>query len=315
MVWVDTVMRSHRCFLLASILLAWPASAASLKRIAPDAGFRVDTSLVLVNVGVTDERNGMVGGLKREDFQVFENGARQKIAYFTSEDSPLSVGLVFDSSNSMTDKITAARQAAALFLQYANPDDEVFLETFNDRVKVALDFTDHYQEVQNLAAFQTPQGRTSLLDAVYLALRHIQKAANRRRALLLITDGADNASRYTAREVADLARESDVAIYAIGTFEPATEGPEDLLDTAARNLLQELTSISGGRLFPVSYSSDLPSCAEKIAAELHNQYVLAYYPTAVRGDGKYHRLNVKVRRPGEPRLWPTARPGYYAPSR
>lgn len=308
-------MQRHRSFLLASFLVVWPASAASVRRTPPGAGFRVDTALVLVNVGVSDERNGIVGGLKRDDFQVFENGARQEVAYFSSEDSPLSVGLVLDSSNSMTHQITAAYQAAALFLRLANPDDEVFVETFNDHVKLAVDFTDQFQEAQNLAVFQTPRGRTSLLDAVYLALRHIQKAGNRRRALLLITDGADNASRYTAREVTDLARESDVAIYAIGTFEPPGEGPEDLIDTAARNLLQELTSLSGGRLFPVNHAGDLPLCAGKIAAELHNQYVLGYYPTAVPRDGKYHRLNVKVRRPGMPRLWPTSRAGYYAPSR
>lgn len=304
-----------RWLLPASILLAWPVWAASPSRLTTSAGFRADTSLVLVNVGVTDEDDRLVAGLKREDFQVFDNGARQEVAYFTSEDSPLSIGLVFDSSNSMTGKLAAARQAAAQFLQHANPEDEVFLETFNDHPRIALAFTDRFEDVQNLAVWQTPQGRTSLLDAVCLALQQMRKAANRRRALLLITDGADNASRYTEREVAALARESDVAIYAIGIFEPPTEGPEDLVDTAARNLLEELTAISGGRLFPVRRSSDLPGCAERIAAELHNQYVLGYVPAGIPRDGKYHRLSVKVNRPGEGRLWWTARPGYYAPSR
>jgi Ca-activated chloride channel homolog len=313
--WVDGVMRHHLWFLLPSILLAGTASPASPKSVAPAAGFRADTSLVLINVGVTDKNNRLVGGLKSQDFHLFENGARQELVYFTSEDSPLSVGLVFDLSNSMTDKLGGARQAAAQFLQHANPTDEVFLETFNDRLKLALDFTGQSQEVQNLVAQQTTQGRTSLLDAVCLALQHMQNAANRRRALLLITDGADNASRYSVREVVALARESDVAIYAIGIFEPAADGPEDLIGAAARNLLQELTAVSGGRLFPVQSAGDLAAGAEKIAAELHNQYVLGYYPTGVPRDGKYHRLNVKIQRTGEDRLWWTARPGYYAPSR
>ncbi len=235
--------------------------------------------------------------------------------YFTSDDTPLSVGLVFDSSNTMTDQLSSARQATARFLQHTNPEDEVFLETFSDRPTIPLDFTRHPSQAQNVTTFKTAQGRSGLLDAVCLALHHMRKAANRRRALLLITDGADNASRYTASEVIALARESDVAIYAIGIFEPPSDGPEDLVDNAARNLLQELAAISGGRLFAVRSTVDLAASAEKIATELHHQYVLGYYPSGVTRDGKYHRLNLKVNSPGDGRLWWTARPGYYAPSR
>src|SRR5450759_3185923 len=131
-------MQNHRWSLPASILLAFSLWAASPSRLTTRAGFRADTSLVLVNVGVTDEHNRLVGGLNREAFQVFENGARQDVAYFTSEDQPLSVGLVFDFSNSMTGKLAVARQAAAQFLQHANPEDEVFLETFHDHPRIAL---------------------------------------------------------------------------------------------------------------------------------------------------------------------------------
>ena len=234
----------------ASILLAWPAWTASPDAAASKPAFRADTSLVLVKTAVTDAHNRIVTGLTRGEFQLLENGVRQDIAYFTSEDSPLSTGLVLDSSNSMTDQWAAARQAAAVFLQNANPGDEVFLVSFNDRVRTALGFTRDFPAVRSLAASQIPQGRTSLLDAVYQALQNMKQAANPRRALLLITDGADNASRYTAREVAALARESGAAIYAIATSDPPAEGPGDLVNIAARNLLQELAAVSGARPVP-----------------------------------------------------------------
>jgi len=304
-----------RLILLVPLLLASPDWGASPERTGGSAGFRADTSLVLVQVGVTDADNRLVTGLKPGDCQVFENGARQEVKYFTEEDSPLSVGLVFDSSNSMTEKLPAARQAAAQFLGHANPRDEVFLETFNDRPRIALDFTDRFPDLQNAVVFQAPQGRTGLLDAVYLALAHMRRAANQRRALLLITDGADNASRYTAREVAALARESDAAIYSIGIFDAPGDGSADVIDTAARSLLEELAAVSGGRLFPARGPGEIPACAEKIAAELHNQYVLGYAPAGIARGGRYHRLTVKVGHPGQGRLWCNARPGYYSPAR
>jgi Ca-activated chloride channel homolog len=290
--------------LTVPLLLTLPGAAYSPR-------FRAEAGLVQVNVSVSDANNRLTAGLQIDNFQVFDSGVRQEVKFFTSEDTPISVGLVVDASSSMADRLAAAKQAAARFLRQANPEDEIFLETFNDRAEIPLNFTNRFEEIQNRVLFQTPRGRTGLLDAVVLALQHMRKAANRRRVLLLITDGAENASRYSTSEVTALARESDVAVYSIGAFDRTTEGPNDLVDTAARRLLQDLAAVSGGRVCPAVTPDAFSICAEKIAEELHHQYVLGYYSSAGR-DGKYHRLKITVTRRGDGRLWWTARPGYFA---
>jgi Ca-activated chloride channel family protein len=161
MVRVSSVMQNRQWILPDSILLALPVCAATPGRVTTNAGFRADTSLVLVSVGVTDEHNQLVVGLKPNDFRLFESGVRQEVKYFTSDDTPLSVGLVFDSSNSMTDKLSPARQATARFLQHTNPEDEVFMETFSDRPTIALDFSSQSSQAQNVTSVQAAQGRTT----------------------------------------------------------------------------------------------------------------------------------------------------------
>ena len=189
--------------------------------ILPKANIRVDTTLVLIPVTVTDPLNRFVTGLEKENFRVFEDKIEQQIMQFSSEDAPLSVGIIFDCSGSMGHKLEKSRQAVAQFFKTANPEDEFFLVEFNDRADLAITFTTNLEEIQNRLTFTQSKGKTALLDAVYLGLHEMKKAKNPRKALLIISDGGDNNSRYTETEIKNLVREADVQIYAIGIYEPA----------------------------------------------------------------------------------------------
>jgi Ca-activated chloride channel family protein len=275
---------------------------------------RVDSTLVLIPVTVTDPLNRFVTGLERENFRLFEDKSEQKVTHFASEDAPLSVGLVFDTSGSMGSKLDKSRQAVGQFFKTANPEDEFFLIQFNDRPELVVDLTTRVEEIQNRLTFTQSKGRTALLDAVYMALHKMKKAKNPRKALLIISDGGDNSSRYTESEIKKLVQEADVQIYAIGIFElMANRGrtPEEL---SGPSLLSELAEQTGGRHFPVDNLNELPDVAAKIGMELRNQYILGYTPTNQVRDGKYRRVQVKLVQPrGLPALRPTWRLGYYAP--
>ena len=186
----------------------------------PRTDIRVDTTVVLIPVTVTNPLNQFVTGLEKSNFRVFEDKVEQEVAYFASDDAPLSVGLVFDTSGSMGNKLGKSRQAVSQFFRTANPEDEVFLVEFNDRPAMVQDFTTQLEDIQNRLVFTQAKGRTALLDAVYMALHNMKKARNPRKALLIISDGGDNSSRYTESEIKNLVREADVQIYAIGIFEP-----------------------------------------------------------------------------------------------
>src|ERR1043165_5256467 len=282
---------------------------------APKANIRVDSNLVLIPVTVTDPLNRFVTGLERENFKVFEDKKEQEISAFSSEDAPLSLGVVFDVSGSMGRKLEKSRLAVTQFFKTANPDDEFFLIQFNDSADLIQSFTRNLEEIQNRLTFTQSKGRTALLDAIYLALNEMKKAKNPRKALLIISDGGDNSSRYTETEVKNVVREADVQIYAIGIFEPmASRGrtPEEL---SGPSLLSEIAEQTGGRHFPVDNLNELPDVAAKIGMELRNQYILGYTPTNQGRDGKYRRVQVKLVQPrGLPPLKAFWRLGYYAPA-
>ena len=281
----------------------------------PKSQIRVDTQLVLIPVTVTDPLNRFVTGLEKENFRVFEDKSEQKIAQFSSEDAPLSVGLVFDTSGSMGAKLEKSRQAVAEFLKTMNPEDEAFLVEFNDRAELTLGFTRSSEEIQNKLTFTQSKGRTALLDAVYMALHTMKKAHNARKALLIISDGGDNSSRYTESEIKNLVREADVQIYAIGIFESPGQRGRTAEELAGPGLLQEISEQTGGRAFGVENLSELPDIAAKIGLELRNQYILGYSPTNHERDGKYRKVQVKLIQPhGLPPLKAFWRLGYYAPS-
>jgi Ca-activated chloride channel family protein len=281
----------------------------------PKSQIRVDTTVVLIPVTVTDPLNRFVTGLEKENFKIAEDKVDQKIQQFSSEDAPLSVGLVFDTSGSMGNKMEKSRQAVAEFLKTMNPEDEAFLVEFNDRAELALGFTRSPEEIQNKLTFTQSKGRTALLDAVYMALHTMKKAHNNRKALLIISDGGDNSSRYTETEIKNLVREADVQIYAIGIFEPVSSRGRTAEEMGGPGLLQEISEQTGGRAFGVENLGELPDIAAKIGLELRDQYILAYSPSNQERDGKYRKVKVTLVQPhGLPPLRAFWRLGYYAPT-
>ena len=282
---------------------------------APRGNIRVDTDLVLVPVTVSDRSNRLVTGLEKEDFRLFDDRVEQTVTHFAMDDEPVAVGLVFDISGSMGRKLRRSRQAASEFFQTANPEDEFFLVTFNDRPKLAVPLTTDMAEIENHLTFTGSKGTTALLDAIYMAMAELKKSHKPRKALLVISDGGDNNSRYTESEVKGLVRESEVLIYGIGIFEPSGSRGRSLEELGGPTLLSEIAELTGGREFAVDDPADIPDVAAKIGIELRNRYVLGFSPTHPERDGKYHRLRVQVVQPrGMPKLQARWRSGYYAPS-
>ncbi len=279
------------------------------------ANIRIDSTLVLIPVTVTDPMGRFVTGLDKENFKLTEDKIEQEIKQFSSEDAPLSVGIVFDTSGSMGDKLSKSRQAVAQFMRTANPEDEFFLIQFNDRPELMVPFTAATEEIQNRLVFTQSKGRTALLDGVYMAMNQMKKARNPRKALLLISDGGDNSSRYTESEVKNAVKEADVQIYAIGIFEPMSSRGRTPEELSGPSLLGEITEQTGGRHFAVENLAELPDVAAKIGIELRNEYVLGYTPKNLARDGKYRHVQVKlVKTTGLPQLKAIFRTGYYAPT-
>jgi len=279
------------------------------------SNIRIDTTLVLIPVAVTDPMSRFVTGLDKENFKLYEDKVEQEILQFSSEDAPLSVGIVFDTSGSMGAKLQKSRQAVAQFMKTANPEDEFFLIQFNDRPELVVPFTPNTEEIQNRLTFIQSKGRTALLDGVYMAMNQMKKARNPRKAILIISDGGDNSSRYTESEVKNAVREADVQIYAIGIFEPMASRGRTSEELSGPALLGEMTDSTGGRHFEVDNLAELPDVAAKIGIELRNQYVLGFTPKNGTRDGKYRRVLVKlVKTTGLPQLKATFRTGYYAPT-
>ena len=289
--------------------------AAGKEQVLPKANIRVDTTLVLIPVTVTDPMNRFVTGLEKENFKVFEDKKEQEISQFSSEDAPLSAGVIFDCSGSMGHKLEKSRLAVSEFFKTANPEDEFFLIQFNDTANLVQPFTQNLEEIQNRLTFTFSRGRTALLDAVFLGLHTMKRAKNPRKALLIISDGGDNNSRYTEAEIKNLVREADVQIYAIGIYEEGPARSRSPEESAGPALLATIAEQTGGRQYEVDNLNELPDVAAKIGVELRNQYVLGYSPQNLDRDGKYRHVLVKVIPPrGLPLLRPFWRLGYYAPS-
>jgi Ca-activated chloride channel homolog len=269
-----------------------------------------EVDLVLVPVTITDPMNRLVTGLEKENFLLTDNGQPQQIRHFSSEDAPISLGVIFDISGSMADKIDKSRQAVVEFFRTANPQDEFFLVTFSEKPEVLVDFTSSVEDIQNKLVYAIPKGRTALLDAIYLGMDRMRKAHYERKALLIISDGGDNHSRYTEGEIKSMVREADVQIYGIGLFDFQAKTPEE---REGPELLNEVTEATGGRTFVVQSPNELADVATKIGIELRNQYVLGYRPTNPAHDGKWRKIKVKLNPPkGLPPLHVYAKTGYYA---
>ena len=280
-------------------------------KIHPGSFIRMNVDLVLVPVTVTDPMNRLVTGLEKEDFQVFENNKDQKIRTFAAEDAPVSIGIIFDLSGSMTSKLVRARESILQFIKTANPQDEFFVIGFNDRPELIEDFTNSVEDIEARLATVRSGHRTALLDAIYFGVTKMKDARHERKALLVVSDGGDNRSRYTEGEVRAQVREADVEIYSIGIFDPYAPTPEE---RTGPQLLDDVSEVTGGRLFRVDDVDEMSDIAEKISTELRNQYVIGYRPGDLTRDGKWRKVKVKVNPPqGLPPLTIYARTGYYAP--
>jgi len=276
------------------------------------SALRVNVDLVLVPVTVTDSYGRLVTGLDKQHFRVYEGKEEEQITHLSSEDSPVSLGIILDTSGSMKGKIERARDAVMKFLETANPQDECFLVTFADFPQLVTDFTDSCEELQNQLLSVTPRGSTALLDAIYVGTSQMRKAKYARKALLIISDGGDNHSRYGEREMKSLVREADTLVYAIGTYDSYFSTLEEQMGPA---LLGDISEETGGRMFTVNNAKDLADAATQISVELRNQYVLGYRPKDPKYDGKWHKIKVKMLLPrGSPALTAHAKRGYYAPS-
>ena len=320
---------AHRVVIASAVVLAGSfANRAAAQSTSPatapgksaaDQGraprFSADSTLVLIPATVTDPLNRFVLGLEKPDFHLLEDGMEQTITHLSGEDAPLSVGLVFDTSGSMDDKFRISQKAAVQFLKTMNPQDEAFLITFGDRAELAAGFTNQIEEIENKLTTLRPAGLTAMLDASEMAMREMKKAKNPRKAVLVISDGGDNNSKYSAKEIESLVREADVQVYAMGVFEPTFYLGLSKEEVSGPRLLSELAEQTGGRAFSASDPNDLPSVAARIGIELRNQYVLSYTPTNQSKDGKYRKVEVKVtKQAGMPDLKVRWRLGYYAPS-
>jgi len=274
--------------------------------------YRSQVDLVLVPVTITDPMNRLVTGLDRENFQLFEGKEAQEIKHFSSEDVPVSLGVIFDMSGSMSSKIERAREAVVEFFKTANPRDEFFMITFADKPEQLSDFTQSVEDIQGKLVYTIPKGRTALLDAIYLGVSKMRQAKYPKKSLLIISDGGDNHSRYTEGEIKSLVKEADLLIYAIGIYDHSFPTDEERLGP---QLLSDLTELTGGRAFTIDNPNDLADVATKIGIELRNQYVLGYRPKNPVRDGKWRKIKVKLNPPkGLPPLRVYAKTGYYAPT-
>jgi Ca-activated chloride channel homolog len=290
-----------------SIIAAALTLTAQNKKSPRPPLFRIGVENVYVRVAVIDSLGRYVLGLEKEHFKVFEDKIEQSINYFGHQSEPISVGIIFDISASMKDNnnIRKAKSAISRFLQSENPDDECFLITFNHRANLAQDLTNGVSSVRNIVAFQKPGGKTAIYDAVYLGLDQVKRGKNEKKALILITDGEDNSSRYSPAEVKDFAKESDVQLYGIGELGKLGYGTSEL---------QNIVNLTGGRAFFPNSFNDLDYYIDLIHKELREQYLLGYAPTNQTHDGKWRKIAVKLEAPeGISKLSIHAKEGYYAP--
>jgi len=272
---------------------------------------RIDSSLVQIPVHVTNAMGKTVDGLKTDNFRILEDRVEQTISTFSMDDAPVSIGFLFDTSGSMKTKMKKSAEAAAAFFRTANPEDEFFLIEFNDRARLIEPFTTDSNALYEQIVHTRPAGRTTLIDGLYLAIGQMRNARHMRKAIVILSDGGDNWSRRSGRELKGALLEADVQVYAMGIFD------QEMRTTEERNgpaLLDEITEETGGRHYPVADLDQLPDISERIGRELRNQYLLGYHPSNLARDGKYRQVVVKLATPDAHDLRTYYRRGYYAPA-
>ena len=314
-------------FLVVLLLLGGSAHSAQCQNVSiqprgqpqsrePQASIRASVTLVLIPVSVTDRNGRTVNELQAASFSVFEDGVRRPIVSFSNEDAPCSVGIVLDLSGSMKSRISTAKEAVRSFFDNSNPQDEGFLMTFADKATLQIGFTRDFAAIQNSLVFERASGSTALIDAVYAALGQIRSAHTGRKALLVVSDGGENHSRHSSRELINAALESDVQIYSLVTPEHPRSLVERSEEMRGLSVLADLSEMTGGRQFVLRNQSELPSVMAKLGTMLRNQYVLGIRPSENASEGKWRKLKVEVHVPDrQERLRVDARTRYYAPEK
>ena len=269
------------------------------------------TSVVTVNVSVTDKQYRQISGLSKEHFEVYEDKVLQNIEFFSDEDKPVSMGIVFDLSGSMKDKMGRARDALKAFIDTCHDDDEFFLVGFNERATLLAGLSDGATILRRLGMAE-PRGQTALYDAAYLGVEKVKEGRHDKRALLIISDGQDNASKYNYGELKKLLKEADVQIYCIGINEGIL-GADSILERQGQLLLEEMAQSTGGMAFSPNSFNELDDSVRRIALALRHQYSIGYVPVNELRDGKWRKIKVRVNKPrGMPSLIVRAKEGYYA---
>ncbi len=317
--YVSRFCNVHRWnFLILALLLSTFTSFAQETQPTPPlqeddtSPIKIKTDLVTLTLTVTDIYGRYVSGLKKDAFKVFDNNEEQEITYFSDTDAPISIGILFDVSDSMSgDKIGKARKALERFINTSHPSDEYFLIAFNSRAQLLLDRTRDGEAVLRKLTLVQPKNNTALYDATYLGVERVTSGTRQKKAMLIISDGQDNASRYNFGEVRRLLKESDVVVYAVGILDGSDSS--SMTGMQGQAFLDELTSVTGGKSFYPQTNVELDEIFERIALELRHQYSIGYTPKGFEPDGKWHKVKTKVKPPrGLPRLTIRSREGYYA---
>ena len=273
---------------------------------------KVNVDMVVLRATAQDHKNILVSGLNQDDFQVYEDGVRQPIKYFSHEDIPVTVGLVVDNSGSMKPKRHDVIAAAFAFARSSNPQDQMFVVNFNEKVSFGLPgdvaFTDQAAQLQVALSSVAADGETALYDAVAIALEHLKKGTRDKKVLIVISDGGDNASKHKLTEIMTLIGQPDATVYTIGIFD-AQDGDRN------PGVLKRLAKDTGGEAFLPESLTDVTPICERIAHDIRNQYTIAYVPTNRNRDGSYRAIKVQAGARGRGRLLVRTRTGYFAPSK
>ncbi|MGA2595020.1 MAG: VWA domain-containing protein, partial [Bryobacteraceae bacterium] len=300
------------CGLLATSVIILPALAKSRHQpIEPENAFRTSSDLVLINARVLDGRGHPLAGLEAGQFHLFEDGVEQKLVAFNQGDVPVSIVLVFDTSNSMKRLLGRSREAVSLLLKAGNPEDEFALVDFSDRPSLALNWTGDLSQVHDYLSHTEPHGTTALLDAIVLGGSVARHAHSVRRVLVVISDGGDNHSRHGVAEVRRYLLEAGVEVYAVNIM---NDFPQPTWTADGPLLLAGICWAGGGESVQIQQSTNLAGVIEQVAREIRSQYILSYQPSTLARPGKYHRVNLKVSPPpGTGRVYVSWRHGYYEP--
>jgi len=277
----------------------------------------VDVQLVQLPVSVVDKGGHPVAGLQRDHFQVFEDGVQQEISLFKHEDIPLSVGLVIDNSGSMRNKREGVNSAALTFVKESNPDDETFIVNFDDAAYLEQDFTSNIDDLVTVLSHLDTRGQTALYDAVYLSAEYLNSGRKDKKALLLISDGEDNTTKYSLERVLGKLRESKATVYAIGLLDENNVRGGWLSNSPAnkaKTVLEKFSEMTGGRAYFPKSVDEVGGLCYQIAHDLRNHYTLGYTPTNKKQDGTWRKITVRLNPPKSVvRPVVRAKEGYYAP--